>query len=132
MSAMEFVFEIILQFLGEIILQMFFEILAEIGLRSLMDIFKRQKNPILSTIGFVLLGSIAGGISLLIFPNSAIHKPVMRMINLVITPVVAGGFMMLVGRERGKRGQSLVRLDRFGYAFVFALAMAAVRYIWAE
>ena len=39
--------------------------------------------------------------------------------------------MVLVGRVRQKKGQNLVRLDRFGYAFVFAFAMALVRFIWA-
>jgi hypothetical protein len=39
--------------------------------------------------------------------------------------------MMLLGWFRLKKGQELVRLDRFGYAFVFAFAMALVRFIWA-
>ncbi|MDB5709213.1 MAG: hypothetical protein JWL96_1283, partial [Sphingomonas bacterium] len=71
-------------------------------------------------------------ISLLILPKSAISSLVLRKINVLVTPLVAGGVMMLIGRQRGKRGQSLVRLDRFGYAFAFALAMAVVRYFWAE
>jgi hypothetical protein len=39
--------------------------------------------------------------------------------------------MMLVGKLRLKRGQNIVRLDQFGYAFVFAFAMALVRFTWA-
>ena len=129
---MEFIFEILLQFLGEILLQVIFEFLAELGARSLADSVKRPKNAVLSAIGFTVWGAMAGGISLLILPKSAISNLVFRQINLLVTPLVAGGVMMLIGRQRGKRGQSLVRLDRFGYAFAFALAMAVVRYIWAE
>jgi hypothetical protein len=129
---MEFIFEIALQFLGEILLQVIFEFLAELGVRSLADTLKRPKNAVLSTLGFVLWGALAGGISLLILPQSPISSPVFRKLNVLVTPLVAGGVMMLVGRQRGKRGQSLVRLDRFGYAFAFAFAMAIVRYIWAR
>jgi uncharacterized SAM-binding protein YcdF (DUF218 family) len=86
----------------------------------------------LSTAGFVLWGTMAGGISLLILPQSLISNLVFRKINILVTPLVAGGVMLLIGRQRDKRGQNLVRLDRFGYAFVFALAMAVVRYVGTE
>lgn len=99
------------------------------GLHSLADTVKRPKNPLLSTIGFILWGAMAGGISLLIFPTSPISNLLFRKINILVTPVAVGGVMMLIGRQRDKRGQNLVRLDRFGYAFVFALAMAIVRYL---
>ena len=128
---MEFIFEILLQFLGEILLQVGFEFLAELGAHSLADTLKKPKNPVLSAIGFILWGAVAGAISLLILPSSVISNPVFRQINVLVTPLVAGGVMMLIGRQRGKRGQSIVRLDRFGYAYAFALAMAVVRYVWA-
>ena len=126
---MEFVFEILFQFLGEIILQAIFEALFELGLHSLADTFKRPKSPILSTIGFILWGAIAGGISLLIFPHSPIRNSDFRTLNLVVTPVIVGLMMMLIGKFRDKRGQALVRIDRFGYGFIFAFAMALARYI---
>ncbi len=40
--------------------------------------------------------------------------------------------MVLIGKLRTKRGQDLVLLDRFGYAFVFAFAMAVVRFAFAS
>lgn len=128
---MEIIFEILLQFLGEMLLQLFFEFLVEQGLRSLADPFEKPRNPMLSTIGIFLWGAIAGGISLLVLPTSLITNLGFRKLNLVITPLMAGAIMMLIGRARGKRGQNLVRIDRFGYAFVFAFAMAIVRFIWA-
>lgn len=129
---MEFIFELVLQFLGEILLQMVFELLAELGFHGLAETFRKPKNAVLSTLGFFLWGAMAGGISLLVFPRSLIEGVGFRTANLLITPLVAGGIMMLVGRARNKRGQTLVRLDRFGYAFVFALAMAVVRFIWTR
>ncbi|WHO37218.1 hypothetical protein PMI04_011605 [Sphingobium sp. AP49] len=129
---MEFIFEIVLQFLGEILLQMVVELLVELGFHSLADTAKKPKNPVLSTIGFVLWGSMAGGLSLWIFPHSSISNPRLRALNLVIAPIVAGILMTLIGRFRDRRGQDLVSLDRFGYAFVFALSMSLVRFLWAS
>ena len=128
---MELVFEFLFQILGELLLQAVFELLVELGFRSMADTFQRPKSPVLSTIGFILWGAIAGGISLWIFPTSPIHSSLLRQLNLVATPVACGLFMMLVGRIRLKKGQDLVRLDRFGYAFVFAFVMALVRFAWA-
>ncbi|MES2301798.1 MAG: hypothetical protein V4521_06955 [Pseudomonadota bacterium] len=129
---MEFVFEVLLQFGGEILLQALFEVLAELGMRSMADTLRKPRTPLFSTIGFILWGFIAGGISLLLFPTSPIADPTLRAINLFITPTAIAAIMMLIGRVRTKKGQTLVRLDRFGYAFVFAFGMALVRYIWVD
>jgi hypothetical protein len=128
---MEFIFEVILQFLGEILLQIFFELLVELGLHSLADPVKKPRHPALSTIGFILWGAIAGGISLWMFPTSAIKNPDFRMLNLLVTPILIGGVMMMIGKFRNKKGQDLVSLDRFVYAFIFAFSMSLVRFIWA-
>jgi len=129
---MELLFEIVLQFLGEILLQLFAEILVELGFRSLAAPLRRSANIVLAIIGLALWGAAAGGISLWVLPESPIHDLALRKLNLLITPLIAGAIMMLIGRARNRRGQRLVRPDRFGYAFVFALAMAVVRYIWVK
>jgi hypothetical protein len=128
----EFIFEIILQFFGEILLQVVVELLVELGFHSLADTTKKTRNPVLSTIGFVIWGSMAGGLSLWIFPHSPISNPSLRALNLVVTPIIAGILMTLIGRFRDRRGQELVGLDRFGYALVFALSMSLVRFLWAS
>ena len=129
---MEFIFELLLQFVGEFLLQVVFELVAELGFHSLADTFKRPKNPFLSTIGFLIWGAIAGGLSLWVVSKSPISNPDLRRINILLTPLAAGVSMMLIGKLRDRKGQDLVRLDRFGYAFVFAFSMAIVRYIWAK
>lgn len=129
---MEFIFELVFQIAGEVLLQVAFELAAELGFHSIKATVQRPRNSLLSTIGFALLGAVAGGVSLLLFPQSPITNPGFRRINLVLTPLAAGGIMMLIGRLRDKRGSPVVKLDRFGYAFVFALAMALVRFVWAQ
>jgi hypothetical protein len=128
---MEFIAEIVLQFLGELLLQLFVQLITEFGFRSLADTFQRRKHPVWSIIGFTLWGAAIGGLSLLLFPHSFIHNAMFRQMNLFVTPVAAGGMMWLIGRIRLKHGQDIQNLDRFGYAFTFAFAMAFVRFHWA-
>ena len=129
---MEFLFEPILQLLGEILLQILFELLFEVGVHGVDRVLRKPRHPVWSSIGYLLWGGIAGGLSLLVFPNSAIADPNLRLANLLVTPIVAGLSMMFVGRLRQKRGQTVLRIDRFAYAFAFAFAMAAVRFACAR
>jgi hypothetical protein len=127
----ELLFEVLFQFGGEFLIQLFVELLAELGIHEKGRRKKGPMNPFIATSGLILCGAAAGGLSLLIFPHSPIADPDLRLANLFVTPVLLGAAMMLVGKAREKKGQDLVRLDRFGYAFVFAFAMALVRFVWA-
>ena len=129
---MEFIFEMMFQFLGEMLLQMLFEAIAELGFHGLKDTLRKPRNPALSIISFVIWGSLAGAVSLLIFPKLAITSIFFRKVNLIATPLAVGGIMAIIGQLRERRGTSLVRLDRCGYAFVFAFAMATVRFLGAR
>ena len=128
---MEFLVEIILQFFGELLLQVVTQLIVEFGFHSLAAPFRRAQNPIWPIIGFTLWGAAIGAVSLWLFPRSFIQDPTFREINLFVTPVVVGIVMWVVGRIRLKKGQDLNHLDRFGYAFTLAFAMAFIRYNWA-
>ena len=125
---MEFLLEALFQIVGEFLLQILFEAVAELGFHSLKEAFKKPRSPIFAGIGFFLWGLLAGGISLLVFPRSFISSRELRVLNLIVTPLVAGETMRQIGKLRERRGQTLVKLDRFFYAFAFALAMALIRY----
>jgi hypothetical protein len=125
---MEFLFEI----LWELLLQILFQVIADIGAECLKDTFAKSKSPILSMIGFFLWGSLAGLISLWPFPHSFIASHIMRFLNLAVTPLIAGGFMALIGKYKQGHGRTLVALDKFSYAVVFAFAMALIRYDFAK
>ncbi len=125
---MDFLFELILQVLGEFLLQVLVETAFEIGVRSLADTYRRRHNPLLATIGYAMWGAIAGGISLLFLPHPLVTGPVFRRVGLVAIPLMSAVAMSLIGRWREGKGQNLVKLDRFGYAFVFAFAMTLVRF----
>jgi hypothetical protein len=127
----EILFEILLaiaQMLAEAALEILFEGLAEFGIRRSRDYRQKPVRPAWAFAGHMLLGAIAGLISILFVPHALIRSPAWRIANLVITPLLAGGLMSALGAWRVKRGQDKIRLDRFGYAFLFALSMAVVRF----
>jgi multisubunit Na+/H+ antiporter MnhG subunit len=129
---MEIIFEVIFQFLGELVLQVVFEILAELGLHSVREVFKRPPNPVIATIGYAIYGAIAGGLSLWWHSGHFTKTTAMRIAVLVLVPLLSGVAMSILGAWRRRRDQSIIRLDRFAYGYVFALAMASVRFIWGH
>lgn len=125
---MEITFEIIFSFVGEFLLQVLLEALAEMGLHSMRETWRRPPNPWFAAIGYALFGAIAGGLSLLIFPALLVHAHGFQLMNLVLTPIAAGLAMMAMGAWRRRRDQEMIRLDKFAYGYLFALAMALVRF----
>ena len=89
-------------------------------------------KPTHAAVGYTLFGAIAGGLSLLVFPAHLVKGKTLRMVNLVATPVAVGFVMSAVGLWRAKRGQTVLRIDRFFYGFLFALSLALVRFWIAQ
>jgi len=124
---MEFIFELLFEIFGELLLQIVLELLFELGLRSLQQPFKKTPNPLLGGVGYALFGAIAGGLSLWWFPQLFITSHAGRIANVVATPILSGLAMAALGAWRRRRDQPTILLDRFAYAFIFAMAMALVR-----
>jgi hypothetical protein len=135
---MEAIVEFLIEVLGELLLGLFFESASEIGLRKLKGkpaVGARPAattNPIRAVIAYLVLGAVVGAISLWLVPHHLIESHAGRIINLAITPVAAGGLMVLLGRWRRRRDQSVILLDRFGYGVVFAFSMALVRFTFGQ
>lgn len=124
---LEFIFEII----GEFLLQAAIEVLGELGLHSMAEPFRKPPNPWLASIGYFIFGAIGGGISLLIFPTHLVAES-LRWVNLVFTPVAVGLLMCGLGAWRAKHGQTVLRIDRFSYGFLFAFSLALIRLCFAK
>ena len=120
--------ELLFEFFAEFLLQIIVELLAEIGLRSATEPFRKPPNPWLAAIGYAIFGATAGGISLFVLPESLVREETWRLVNLVVTPVLAGLAMAAMGAWRSRRGQQTLRIDRFSYGYLFALCMAIVRF----
>jgi hypothetical protein len=119
--------EFLLELLGELLIQIVVEFLVELGIHSIAEPLRKPPNPWLAAIGYALFGAIVGGLSLLAFPHNLMPEA-FRVVNIVLTPLAAGLAMMAMGHWRARRGDTRLRIDRFGYGYLFALAMALVRY----
>ncbi|WP_457418845.1 hypothetical protein [Roseateles sp. P5_E7] len=124
--------EILFELLAELLFQIVGEVLVELGLHSLAEPFRRKPNVWLAVLGYALLGALLGALSLWAFPNHLTRDGWPRLANLVVTPVIAGVAMALIGRWRARRGDTVLRIDRFAYGYLFALAVAIVRFNFAS
>jgi hypothetical protein len=129
---MEIIFEVLFQFVGEVLLQILFEALAELGLHSVRELFRKPPNPWLAAIGYTIFGVIAGALSLWAFPALFIASHSVQIVSLVFTPIIAGIAMAALGAWRRRRDQDIIRLDKFAFGYLFALAMAIVRFTFGH
>lgn len=106
--------------------------LVELGLHSVAEPFRKRPNVWLAVLGYALLGAGVGALSLWAFPSHLTRDGWPRLVNLVVTPVLAGLAMALLGRWRARRGDPVLRIDRFAYGYLFALAVAVVRFNFAS
>lgn len=123
--------EAIVELLLELVLQVIGEVLTEFGVRRVSRAFDHTPSAWAAAIGYAILGAFVGFISILVVP-ALLASPVLRVANLIVTPLVAGATASMIGSWRHRRGQELVRLDRFAYGYLFALSMAIVRFWLAK
>lgn len=132
---MEILLELVLwlaQFLAEMLLQVAGEALFELLGQSVKAPFRRRPaSPWLAVPGHLVLGALAGAISLWFFPALFIEAAWLRVVNLALTPLAAGALMALLGAWRRSKQRATIRLDTFAYGFCFALSMALVRFFFA-
>ena len=124
--------EILFQFLGEFLIQILGEALIEMGFHAIAEPLRKPPRPWIAAMGYFLTGAIVGGLSLLLVSSHLVSGQALRIANLVFTPVAAGLCMCAAGAWRARRGQALLRIDRFAYGYLFALAFALVRFALAS
>lgn len=120
----------ILEAVGEYILAAGWDLL----LRAAGELFEtsEQPDPVLAACGYLLLGLITGGLSLLVLPHRLIRHSRIPGVSLMISPVITGLMMSLTGRILRLRQKTVTRIESFGYGFAFALGVALVRFFWAK
>lgn len=123
--------EFLLQLFGEFLIQAIGEALFELGLRSVTEPFRPAPHPWIAAVGYAVFGASIGGASLLIVHRHLVPPGPLRLLNLGLTPVAIGAMMTGIGAWRARRGDPVLRIDRFAYGYVFALAFGAVRYAFA-
>lgn len=131
---MEVILEIFLQVFGEFLIQLFAEALFDLGFASVGEALKRPLagRPFLAGFGYVILGAVAGALSVWVVPHSLISSPALRAANVFLTPLMVGLCMVGIGQWRVRRGRDKSLLNRFSHGFIFAFAFAVVRYHWTS
>jgi hypothetical protein len=125
----EAVFEMILSFLWEIFANLLVQFLLELGLRSLIEPFRKSevRHPVLAFIGCIILGTVAGYLSLLCLPYQFFHAKHLQGYSLFFVPFACGLSMAALRRLRERQDKSLVFIDSFTYGYTFAFFMTLVR-----
>ena len=126
--------EFLLELLLEVALQAAAEGLFAMLFTAIAEVFSPEefRQPLVASIGYLLLGSATGGLSLIWFPFPLVHPSRFHGISLIISPVITGSAMALLGSILRGRGKRTINLESFGYGFVFALGMAIIRFIFAR
>jgi hypothetical protein len=131
----EFLFELLLAF-GELFLEVLFEFageaLLDLALRAIAKFFETSRfaSPVLASVGYTLLGGLTGALSLFIFPHPLVHPSRLHGISLLVSPILTGLVMSLIGSMLRRQGKKVVQIESFGYGFAFAFGMALVRYFF--
>jgi hypothetical protein len=120
----------IAELVAEILLEAVFAELAGVLSRAfrLFKVKIRRADPVVAAVTFCLVGVSSGFLSVLLFPHHLVHPTRLHGISLLISPILTGLLMAQIGRIVQRWGRKPVRIESFGYGFIFALAMALVRF----
>jgi hypothetical protein len=124
--------EIILELLFELLLQIAAQVLASVGMHAISKQFRKRPSPWPDAIVWVLVGLALGAISLGALPSHLVKVFAWQLVNLAVTPILAGACVAAFARWKAGRGERVLRVDRFGYGYLFALSFALVRFTWAS
>lgn len=75
-----------------------------------------------------LVGLVLGGISVVLFHGALIHAPVLRIVNLILAPVLAGFMASRIKGRADRAGDVWLPPQRFWCAFWLTLGVVLVRF----
>jgi len=117
----------------QLTIDIFGQLLLELGLSGVKEALGRQnRNPLLATVGYLLLGLALGWLTVMMFPEPIFRKGPFPGMSLPIAFMAGGTAMHLWGRYRRTHGHSPTNLATFYGGGTFALAFAFMRFIYAE
>jgi hypothetical protein len=121
--------------IAEVLFEAVFEI-AGVGLASLLTraaskLFKTVSdlNPIATTFALGMLGMLVGFLSVVVYPHPLVHPSRLHGVSVIASPLITGVVMSQLGRLLRNCGKRVMPIESFGYGFVFAFAMALVRFL---
>jgi hypothetical protein len=124
------IFECLSEFLFELILSLLADALSRLVRRFFVS--TRRVGMALTTVIFAFAGVAAGFVSVWIFPHPLVHPSRIHGMSLILSPLAVGGFMAFLGQGIRRRGRRSAAIESFRYGFIFAFAMAMVRFLFVH
>jgi hypothetical protein len=124
------IFGSILEAVAEALLEILLGLVAALLSRAIRRFFvtSHRFGRVATSLVFAVAGIAAGFLSTAAFPQPLVHPSRFHGVSLLISPLITGLAMAFIGRVAQKRGRKSVPIESFGYGFVFALAIAVVRF----
>lgn len=115
----------------ELIVEVVAEIVLAFGWEGLAHAMRRRQNvnPVVAGLGYAIVGTLTGGLSILILPRRLLPAGGVKGASLVLTPLVTGLVMKTYGDFRRQRGHPTTGLATFWGGAIFAFSMALVRFL---
>src|ERR1700738_1611394 len=101
---------LIFEILAEALVQILLGVAADVLSRAIRKFFvaARRVGRVLSTLVFAVAGYAAGFFSIIVFPHPLVHPSHFHGVSLLISPVVTGLAMALIGNVVRRRGRKSV------------------------
>lgn len=135
---MDFLVELLVQLFLEVFLEAVIEIVGEAILVFLLTAIAEAlgpselRRPVMAGVGYLLLGGTAGGLTLIWFRFPLVHPSRFPGISLIISPILTGSLMALLGSILRRYNKPTVKLETFAYGFLFAFGMTLVRFLFTQ
>ncbi|HVN19935.1 MAG TPA: hypothetical protein VMU05_14210 [Dongiaceae bacterium] len=133
----EFLFELLAA-----ILEPFLEAILELVAGAILDVVSRlvsgafealdEAPPFAAAFIYGVLGTFAGGCSLLIFPRHLVHPSRVPGISVVLSPLLAGAAFSTLGGFLRSRKKETTGIESFRHGYAFAFGMSVVRLLFAR
>lgn len=120
----------LLEIFGEAILEIVSALVASFLVRLLRPLFRTfsLSGPWEAALISAVLGTCLGVLSMAVFPHPIVHPSRLHGLSLILSPLLTGLAMSQIGNAIQKRRRKTVQIESFAYGFLFALAVAAVRF----
>lgn len=121
--------------IAEVLFEAVFEIacegLASLLTRAMSKLFNTisDVNPVVTALALGMLGVLVGFLSVVVYPHPLVHPSRLHGVSVIASPLITGFVMSQWGRLLRKHGRRVMPIESFGYGFVFAFAMALVRFL---
>jgi hypothetical protein len=122
----ELLVEALIEFAGEVVLDLVTRALNAVFTTAL------EVNPLLTALGYAVLGVLTGGGSLFLFPHPLVHPSRFHGISLLVSPLLTGLAMSMIGSFLERQGKRVAQIENFRYGFAFAFGVAIIRFLFVK